>query len=1315
MLWYSFAVESINEGKWTLHCEGMVAPNCNAKSSAADHANPVEISKLTQRVPGKRWYDAFHRVGFEYGPTFQPLKNIRTNRKFHHAAADIKIATECGLMIGESRYILHPSTIDACLQLIIISINAGCHKEMPHGVVPIGIEELSLWFPKNEAETSGKAIAWTDELGGRYFNTHTKLTTASGNLVLDVKSLRCVTYEAAVPQQIHAQRSREPYMQTTWKPDITTLTTGQAIKAYPSIQSEVDSIGAIVELLDHKRHIASILLLGQPDSECLKMVLRVVPSTTLIMLAETSEEHLHALTSDLDLPEHFSTLLTPAGLFDWGEKTLKSHDLVIVGTNFIASTDEDHLLQGTRKLLSDNGEAIFSIASSVGQSFSTKLIPSGFSAPKLFFPLPETSIIWSTSIAAHQNGVFKAKLLVTLLYLNQPSLILAGLAESLMESNCAVEIQEFTSLDAFTPVKDQKVIISDIEGTLLSSLNSKTFETLKTILTSGASIMWLSAGVNEGKSVAGAMSEGFLRAIRSEQAAAKILLLDVDMEESIEAISSTIISRLDQINTKDSGADTQFWLRNEIVHIARVSPNTPLNAQFSINLTPARDAILSAEEPLHGKISEGELVFRRKHPRGEVPLAEYEIDLQVESAELEKKDLQSQSTRPKIVTGKILAVGKGLDPTLVGLEGVAYTVDSFATVVRIPGYLGDCYTDFQGTELVATLPNLVRAVNAVLEVAKIHGKEHLLLLPAPLPMVGAIANLKHALGFKLTVVVDTEGDKKEIITKFGLDGKDVLMTSNAKAICTFMDKKSGEAPDAILAHDFSGLSQDTWRFIPAMGRFVLSDSTIGEAPDALPFARGASFHSTGVNALYKRGDIALGNLLKRTLGLLREHKDILLRTPQIHKLSSLKDTATFSQGVATLDDAVLTYSYGESAIKIQPSSKELQFPDNATYLLVGCLGGLGRSLTTWMMERGAKNFVFLSRSGTDKPEAAAVVESAVKAGANVEVFRVDASNEKDVAAVVSAVSTSRPIRGVVHAAMVLQDGIYDRMSYDQFNAAVLPKVKGAQSLHNALRGSEIDFFVMTSSISATLGNPGQSNYCAANSYLDALAWHRNLNGLPATSLILPMVLDVGVVSENENIETALSRKAMYGIDEQEMLRGFETAMLQPKPTADIPVTLGNAQIILGLEPAYLAAAVASSDIADAYWYNDARFSRLRIAVEDASKSSQSGKSGGGGFASLLKAAQAEGTDAMLQAIALHIMKKLSSMLMMALDAFEFDETSVADYGLDSMIGAELRNWLFKEFAMDITFQHLLAPRMTIKALSTTIAENLELNSMPAAA
>ena len=203
-----------------------------------------------------------------------------------------------------------------------------------------------------------------------------------------------------------------------------------------------------------------------------------------------------------------------------------------------------------------------------------------------------------------------------------------------------------------------------------------------------------------------------------------------------------------------------------------------------------------------------------------------------------------------------------------------------------------------------------------------------------------------------------------------------------------------------------------------------------------------------------------------------------------------------------------------------------------------------------------------------------------------------------------------------------------------------------------------------------------------------------------------MILDVVVVSESENIEASLIRKGMYGIDEQEMLRGFQVAISQPAPRPDQPVSeMGDSQIMLGLEPSELAKAVAASETVDVYWYNDARLCRLRAKVERKAITTEP-KGQGGDFKKTLKAASAESFGAAVEAIAQHIMKRASRILMLPMESFEMDGAAIAEYGLDSMIGAELRTWLFKEFRLDMPFPQLLSPVLTFKKLSMIVAEGM---------
>ncbi len=261
--------------------------------------------------------------------------------------------------------------------------------------------------------------------------------------------------------------------------------------------------------------------------------------------------------------------------------------------------------------------------------------------------------------------------------------------------------------------------------------------------------------------------------------------------------------------------------------------------------------------------------------------------------------------------------------------------------------------------------------------------------------------------------------------------------------------------------------------------------------------------------------------------------------------------------------------------------------------------------------------------------------------------------------------------------MIRQDCLFNAMTYDDWHISTHTKVQGAINLHNALKDNRLDFFVMTSSVSGTLGTPGQSNYAAANSFLDAIAKHRRSQGQRAVSLILPMVSGVGVVAENNEIEEALKRKGMYGIDEEHLLEAFETAM-SIQDSAD--------HLVLGLDPAKLQRSMSAAGTTD--------------------NSGPTAVSAGQTILSFITSAPSSAEA--IELTSQHIMAKLGRMLMLAADDFELDSKSIADHGLDSMVGAEFRNWVFKEFGMDVPFQQLLAPTLTIARFSVQICEYLDM-------
>lgn len=176
------------------------------------------------------------------------------------------------------------------------------------------------------------------------------------------------------------------------------------------------------------------------------------------------------------------------------------------------------------------------------------------------------------------------------------------------------------------------------------------------------------------------------------------------------------------------------------------------------------------------------------------------------------------------------------------------------------------------------------------------------------------------------------------------------------------------------------------------------------------------------------------------------------------------------------------------------------FAADATYLVTGAFGGIGRLVAGWMVERGARTLALVGRRSPDR-EAEAAIAALRAAGARVEVFAADVGDEAALAQVLAAVDAGMPaLRGVIHAAGVLDDGVLTALDPARLESVFAAKVRGAYALHRATAHRPLDLFVLFSSLGSVLGAPGQANYAAANAFLDRLAHARRAQGLPALAI-----------------------------------------------------------------------------------------------------------------------------------------------------------------------------------------------------------------------
>lgn len=280
----------------------------------------------------------------------------------------------------------------------------------------------------------------------------------------------------------------------------------------------------------------------------------------------------------------------------------------------------------------------------------------------------------------------------------------------------------------------------------------------------------------------------------------------------------------------------------------------------------------------------------------------------------------------------------------------------------------------------------------------------------------------------------------------------------------------------------------------------------------------------------------------------------------------------------------------------------------------------------------------------------------------------------------------------------LQDQFLDQLQIADMAAVRRPKVDGSLNLHEALLKHDLDFFTMTSSLSGgVLGFVGQSSYGAANAFLDSLARHRRSLGMPAVSINLGPILDVGHVSKLDTLQQYLHRQGFYGLEESEYLDAMETAMLTDVTAAsEVSMRVEDSRLVAGIDPQKLRELFSADKIP---WADVARLSVIMAAVDTADESEASSRlsSTQRVIDAVKRMKDKEGDEAATRLLTQSIVEKCAVMLSVKAESLELQKP-FAQYGLDSMIASELKTWLFKELSLDISLLEILGADFCIDRL-----------------
>jgi NADPH:quinone reductase-like Zn-dependent oxidoreductase/acyl carrier protein len=330
---------------------------------------------------------------------------------------------------------------------------------------------------------------------------------------------------------------------------------------------------------------------------------------------------------------------------------------------------------------------------------------------------------------------------------------------------------------------------------------------------------------------------------------------------------------------------------------------------------------------------------------------------------------------------------------------------------------------------------------------------------------------------------------------------------------------------------------------------------------------------------------------------------------------------------------------------------------DGTVLVTGGLGTLGLHVARWLAQRGVRHLVLTGRRGAETPGAAAAVGELESLGARVTVAAVDVSDGAAVRALLEAIPSALPLRGVVHAAGVLDDGMLSEQSADRFARVLAPKVGGACHLDALTREADLDFFVLFSSAAGTLGSAGQGGYAAANACLDALAARRHAEGLPGQSLAWGLWIDAssraaGLASGLDRTQQArVERSGLRAVNPSQGISLFEAALGRSEAQLiPVPIELGVLRKSFG-------------ESVPPLWRALIKAPRRAAAAARPSGWAQE--------LSLLP--EARRVETVLEVVRAEIARVLSLAAAEAVDA----NRPLEELGLDSLMAVELRNALGK--------------------------------------
>ncbi|KAL6691259.1 polyketide synthase [Trichoderma pleuroticola] len=1293
---HSFSVTACtSDDVWNEHCRGSIAvefasdqqQRFETLTTYGQVTRQLDLAS-TQHIQSSQLYQELRNVGNAYGPTFSGIRELHLGEEF--ASSTIAIPDVQSVMPANylRPHIIHPTTLDILLHTTLPLVN---QKLGAGSVMPVRIGDLvissdignapnTIFSAVTTLTSSHFRAAEADMVvfPGNGDSTATSILSTSG---MELRSLASEGLEDAAEQD-----RRNLCYGMSWGPDERFLS-AKSLEQLQITASESPLSRCLASLSEYLKHKAfkqsdlSVIEIAGGNTDATVAFLKTLDShkslsSTYDLALQDMSDSVASELQEWSAVLNFTSLDIDEDVVSQGFQQ-SFYDVVFV-CNTARDTNLAKSLSNVRQLLKPDGVLLLiqDNTSLSADGWSTALSEASFEL-QLAVEADNLSFTVARAIDSSPSAI-SIRFIVEPSVLPSMSSVVDQLPTVLTTKGVHVTTEPTTSWDGTRPNDDAiNIVIDDGSSPILSGINEETFRNIVDLLQKPTNVLWLSMQKDEkdGTNPKKHLITGVARTAHAENDRLEMVTVDVQQaftEEACPALLDFLSKIILSFPNKGAPREREYIYTGTEILVPRVMPSYALNRQIA---------------GTNGKITQLESYTRFRVPlkldtrkdgaahtvfiedeSHHVPLDETSIEIDARAFGLGSNSSKGSITVSEYA-GVVVAIGSRVSAFKIGDRVVAWGTEAFASRPRVPSAQAQLLPDAISFASAAALPvSFMTVCHALTSIADTQPNQVVLVDGATSDIGQAAVLVARHLGARVIGAVSRSDEAAFLQEAFGIPSRDVVPRDSPFLKDQLRELVGTNGVDVVLGCAMSFIPKEMVNALKAFGTLVQIRSR------GIAQAVNATVATFDLGSLTRANPRKASQLLEQVVKMVSQGLSLAPLNITTLPLSGLDEALRLAR-LESMDKCVVQVDDAAMVKVERPSYIRPALEATATYVVAGGLGDLGQRFLQLMAKAGARYFVTLSRSGASPTQRETIERELqrVSPGSVLHCLKCDVSQESSVSAALSEIKAAGlpAVKGVIQGSLVLRDSTLDNMTAKDFDSVLQAKAYGTLNLQKVFEAEKLTFFISLSSAVNMIGSAGQANYNAANSLQDAISQ------FDRSSDCFYMALNIGLIEDatvnNDVIIQSVQRQGLTTIYRDELNAYFEYAFSAEARQ------VGLHQAVIGFTPESIGETTAVNGTAKTLMFTHVRQMAKRQASDDTSKKTKT-------FEEFV--AQTDDKDEIASFVAQLIGNKLADLMSIDPTDVGLDE-AILDFGLDSLIAIELRNWIMREFSAPIQSSEVL--------------------------